>query len=131
MGEIEDPGLLLFGRYLALKLPGHFRKFGDHRLELRDPAARFIDLKAPKARKRIPRIHLHLQEAGERQAKAGSPSQTQIRDNFCRNAEAPQRRTWPAWSRRSRFYQLCLSKVAQSLPVRSRMQTFRRACLGV
>jgi hypothetical protein len=55
-----------------------------------------------------------------------------IREIFFRNAEVgPSAADWPAWSRRSRFYQLCLTKVAQSLPVRSRMQIFRRLCLHV
>jgi hypothetical protein len=55
-----------------------------------------------------------------------------IREIFFRNAEVgPSAADWPAWSRRSRFYQLCLTKVAQSLPVRSRMQIFRRLCLRV
>jgi hypothetical protein len=57
MGYIGYAGPLLLDSDFTLEFPRHPGKLGDHRFDLRDPAARFVDLEAPETRNGIPRLH--------------------------------------------------------------------------
>jgi hypothetical protein len=57
MGYIGYAGSLLLDCDFTLEFPRHPGKLGYHRFDLRDAAARFLDLEAPKTRKGIPRLH--------------------------------------------------------------------------
>jgi hypothetical protein len=57
MGCIGYTGALLLDCDFALEFPRHHGKLGYHRFDLRDAAARFLDLEAPETCEGIPRLH--------------------------------------------------------------------------
>jgi hypothetical protein len=60
MGYIGYAGPLLLDCDFTLEFPRHLGKLGYHRFDLRDAAARFVDLEAPETRKGIPRLHYFI-----------------------------------------------------------------------
>jgi hypothetical protein len=57
MGYIGYPGPLLLDCDFTLEFPRHPGKLGYHCFDLRDAAARFVDLEAPETCNGIPRLH--------------------------------------------------------------------------
>ena len=57
MGGVGDAGALLFVGDLAIKVADHARKLGHHHLDLPNPAALLLKLKALQSDKRVPRLH--------------------------------------------------------------------------
>ncbi len=57
MGYIGYAGPLLLDCDFTLEFPRHPGKLGYHRFDLRDAAARFVDLEAPEPCNGIPRLH--------------------------------------------------------------------------
>src|SRR5215218_5950783 len=57
MRRIMNTGTILFGLDLAIEVDGHAFEFGDHGLDLRDPAPLLVDLKLPQANERLTRLH--------------------------------------------------------------------------
>jgi hypothetical protein len=57
MGYIGYAGSLLLDCDFTLEFPRHPGKLGYHCFDLRDAAARFVDLEAPETCKGIPRLH--------------------------------------------------------------------------
>src|SRR5262245_39210406 len=60
IGEVRgimDAGAILLGLDLAIEVDDHAFTFGDHGLDLRDPAPLLVDLKLPQANERLTRLH--------------------------------------------------------------------------
>jgi hypothetical protein len=57
MAYIGYAGPLLLDCDFTLEFPRHPGKLGYHRFDLRDAAARFVELEAPETCKAIPRLH--------------------------------------------------------------------------
>src|SRR5271154_2951030 len=57
MGRIGDARAFLLVGDLAIKIADHTGEFGQHHLDLPDPAALFLELKAFQPNKRVPRLH--------------------------------------------------------------------------
>jgi hypothetical protein len=57
MRRIVNPGSLLLGQDLAIKIDGHAIEVGNHGLDLRHLPPLFIHLKFPQANQRLSRLH--------------------------------------------------------------------------
>ena len=65
MARVRDSRALLFGRDLAIEVDRHARKIRDHRLDLRDAPAAFVDLEAFEPDEVVPRLHHSILQDAE------------------------------------------------------------------